>query len=240
MRPKAILLDLDDTIIAYDHGIDVDRCWSSVCGKHMGLEAEAMNAFIENVKRKAKWYWSDSERHRIGRRDLDAAREEIIGSVLDEAGYADRSVARIIAVEYGEERDRAIMPYPGAVETLLHFRELGIKLALITNGSSRAQRRKIERFALAAHFDCIVIEEEFGAGKPEIGVYEHAMRQLGVEADDTWMIGDNYEWEIAAPQRLSIKGIWINPKGLDNPGSAVPYRTLSRLSDIRRVLAEHA
>ena len=31
MYPKAILLDMDDTIIAFDHGIDLDSCWKSVC-----------------------------------------------------------------------------------------------------------------------------------------------------------------------------------------------------------------
>jgi FMN phosphatase YigB (HAD superfamily) len=30
------------------------------------------------------------------------------------------------------------------------------------------------------------------------------MSVLGVEAHETWMVGDNLEWEVAAPQRLGI------------------------------------
>ena len=36
------------------------------------------------------------------------------------------------------------------------------------------------------------------------------MEALGVTAPETWMIGDNLEWEVVAPQRLGIYAIWID------------------------------
>ncbi|MBO7743335.1 HAD family hydrolase [Paenibacillus sp. MWE-103] len=236
MIPKAILLDLDDTIIAFDHGVDIDGCWRKVCGIHMREEEARQLELIARIKRQAAWFWSDAERHRVGRLDLDAARTTIVAAVLEEAGLADDGLAGRIARAYGEARDAAVALYDGAVETLLDLRARGIKLALITNGSSRAQRSKIERFGLAPHFDCILIEEEYGTGKPGEAVYLHALERLGVDAGETWMVGDNYEWEIAAPQWLAIKGIWINPKGLDRPGTAVPYKTLASLNELGALL----
>jgi putative hydrolase of the HAD superfamily len=34
-----------------------------------------------------------------------------------------------------------------------------------------------------------------------------AMGVLGVGPEETWMVGDNLEWEIVAPQRLGIYAI---------------------------------
>ena len=42
--------------------------------------------------------------------------------------------------------------------------------------SPEQQRDKIERHRLAGFFDVIVIEGEFGAGKPDEVVYRHALR----------------------------------------------------------------
>jgi len=70
------------------------------------------------------------------------------------------------------------------------------------------QRAKIERFALTHRFDHIQIEGEHGFGKPDERAYQHAMQALGATAPETWMIGDNLEWEIEVPQRLGIYAIW--------------------------------
>jgi FMN phosphatase YigB (HAD superfamily) len=37
---------------------------------------------------------------------------------------------------------------------------------------------------------------------------------LGVGPHETWMVGDNLEWEIVAPQRLGIYAIWHDGAGL--------------------------
>ncbi len=48
---------------------------------------------------------------------------------------------------------------------------------------------------------------------PEERVYQHALDQLGARPGEAWMIGDHLEWEVAAPQRLGIKGIWVDALG---------------------------
>jgi putative hydrolase of the HAD superfamily len=61
-----------------------------------------------------------------------------------------------------------------------------------------------------------------------------AMEALGVGAADTWMIGDNLEWEVEAPQRLGIYAIWMDVHG-DGlpPGSTVrPDRIIRSLAEL--------
>jgi putative hydrolase of the HAD superfamily len=85
-----------------------------------------------------------------------------------------------------------------------------VRLALVTNGAAAPQRAKVIRFALEERFDHIQIEGEHGFGKPEERAYTHAMEALGVGPQETWMVGDNLEWEIVAPQRLGIYAIWYD------------------------------
>ena len=35
--------------------------------------------------------------------------------------------------------------------------------------------------------------------------------------EEVWMVGDNLEWEVAAPQRHGIIGVWCNCHGVSLP-----------------------
>jgi putative hydrolase of the HAD superfamily len=124
--------------------------------------------------------------------------------------------------------------YPDAHTTVDALRQAGVKLALVTNGASSIQRDKIERFDLAHRFDHIQIEGEFGQGKPELAVYRHALEKIGCEACDAWMVGDNYEWEVVAPQKLGMCGIWYDPfeAGVPAAATAKPTRVIKRLGEL--------
>ena len=123
--------------------------------------------------------------------------------------------------------------FPGAHDAIDGRKAHGVRLALVTNGAAQTQRAKVERFELAHRFDHIQIEGEHGFGKPEERAYLHAMQALGVTAQETWMIGDNLEWEVEAPQRLGIYAIWI-----DVHGDGLPAESTVRPDRIIRSLTE--
>lgn len=124
--------------------------------------------------------------------------------------------------------------FPHAHEVVDAFRDAGVKLALITNGAASPQRAKVERFDLTHRFHHIQIEGEHGFGKPEARAYRYAMSVLGVEAHETWMVGDNLEWEVIAPQRLGIHAIWHDSLGNGLPAGtdARPDRIIQSLRDL--------
>jgi putative hydrolase of the HAD superfamily len=157
-------------------------------------------------------------------------------SALAEAGHGVLAVDLVqrLADRFNAFREEQMFVFPGAHDAIDTFKELGVKLALITNGAAETQRAKIERFALAHRFDHIQIEGEHGFGKPEEKAYLHAMEALGVTARDTWMIGDNLEWEVEAPQRLGIYAIWIDVhgQGLPAESSIRPDRIIRSLTEL--------
>ena len=96
------------------------------------------------------------------------------------------------------------------------------------------QRDKIQRFSLAPLFNSILVEGEFGAGKPEPRVYLHSLEQLDTKPSDAWMVGDNLEFDVGAPQKLGIKGIWVDWQagGLPLASSVKPDRIVNRISEL--------
>jgi putative hydrolase of the HAD superfamily len=192
------------------------------------------------IERVREWYWADPERHRKGRLDLAVARREVVQLALAEIGVDDTDLARRIGDTYHDLRDAGLQPFADALDTVRWLRERGCRLALVTNGSARLQRAKVTRFDLADLFDAIFIEGELGFGKPDARVYARALDTLGAAPGDTWMVGDNLEWDVAQPQRQGIRGIWIDLRGQGLPaGSTVrPDHIIRRLSDLKDLVRE--
>ena len=124
--------------------------------------------------------------------------------------------------------------FPDAHATIDALRAAGVRLALVTNGASEIQREKIRRFDLEHRFEHIQVEGEVGFGKPEAEAYHHAMRALDTLAHTTWMVGDNLEWEVAAPRRLGIHTVWHDhaKTGLPENAPAEPHRIIHGLAEL--------
>jgi putative hydrolase of the HAD superfamily len=237
--PHGVLLDLDDTIL--DDSGSLSSCWLEACRAHesdMGaLDPVVVYDAIERVR---DWYWADPERHRVGRLDLAAARREVAHIALKDLGLDDSTLAQQIGDTYHELRDAGLQPFADAIDTVAWLRASGCRLALLTNGSADLQRNKINRFGLADLFDLVLIEGEIGFGKPDPRVYARALDSLDIAAVDTWMVGDNLEWDVAQPQRQGIYGIWVDVRGSGLPaGHAVqPDRIIRRLSELRSIVED--
>ena len=234
--PRAMLIDMDDTILsAYGRP---EIAWNHVAAEFADeLAPLPSSALAAAVLGFARNFWSTAEpawRLKLG----EARRITVQGGfdALAAAGHArlPSDLAVRIADRFSEYREEEMFIFPGAHDAIDELRSRGVKLALVTNGAADTQRAKVERFELAHRFHHIQIEGEHGFGKPEERAYLHAMEALGVSATDTWMIGDNLEWEVEAPQRLGIYAIWMDVHG-DGlpPGSTVrPDRIIRSLAEL--------
>jgi putative hydrolase of the HAD superfamily len=160
--------------------------------------------------------------------DLDASSREIVRLAFADSGLRESDLVGRIAEYYRGLRLEAIQLYPGATETLQEVRRRGIRTALLTNGNGEAQRRSVERFDLARHFDCVVIEGEFGVGKPDVRVFEHAMAACGVSPAEVWMVGDSLEADIAPAVALGMHAVWIaGAPDVAPPDGVRPHRVIA-------------
>jgi putative hydrolase of the HAD superfamily len=229
---KALLIDLDDTLLDYSGG--VDECWTAACETGAGSAGIDTAALVEAVRKARRWFWDDPERHRRERVNMMTAWGKIVAHGLERMGAPNASLAATVAEEFAARRWDAMRLFPGVTDALGRLRDGGVALALVTNGDKSQQRAKIERYDLGGYFDVIQIEGEFGAGKPEEIVYRHVLGLLGVPAREAWMVGDHLEWDVAAPQRLGLCGVWVDRAGTGlAEGSAVrPDRVIREFREI--------
>ena len=230
--PPAILFDLDDTIL--DTTDSSTRVWRSTAARfarEVGRPPHEINTALDQVR---EAYWADPDRNKAGRLDLFNARTEVVYQAFQALDKDDRDLADRFAHDYTRHRVDAMQPFPGAIQTIQTLKHKGIKLGLLSNGHGSTQREKVTRFGLEALFDVVLIEGEFGIGKPDPRIFEHALEVLQVQAQQTWMVGDNLEWEVQAPQQLGMRGIWVDwaNKGLPDDSPYQPDRIIRSLAEL--------
>ncbi|WP_050528605.1 HAD family hydrolase [Pseudorhodobacter aquimaris] len=239
-RPKAILFDLDDTLIsAYRNPVET---WRGIIAEHPEALGEQDAGWVtRGVVFRIVDFLSDHEARRLWRLEADTTRRLVIRQAFHKLNLARPTGSEPL---HGVDADRIADRFetylnetmrlkPMAIETLDALAARGLALALLTNGSSKTQRRKIAQFDLAPHFQLIRIEEEVGTGKPEPAAYHGALDALGMSADDTWMIGDDPIWDVAMPRRLGMGAILFDDLGGREPDPAAPpHAILTRLTDL--------
>ena len=238
--PEAILLDMDDTILASRQASQ--ECWMYLCNRHAprinGLTPQKLFTAISGS---IQWYWKDPQRNNWGRIHPIQAYRRVVRHAFHHMGIDASEKAHELADAFHMKRSQMIQPFPGAIEALRHFRDTGIQLALITNGSKKMQRLKINKFKLDRFFECVLIEDEFGAGKPDERVFRHVLEQLHVSAQNTWMVGDNLACDVEGPQRLGIFSIWndFERSGLPDNATVCPDKVIYSLSELTAYVSPH-
>jgi putative hydrolase of the HAD superfamily len=227
---------MDDTILsAYGRP---EIAWNTIAAEFAAelapLPPQQVAASVLTFTRN---FWANAEaawRLKLG----EARRLTVKGGFAALAAAGHRALPDDLAIRLADRftayREEEIFVFPGAHEAIDKLKALGVKLALVTNGAADMQRAKVERFELTGRFDHIQIEGEHGFGKPEERAYLHAMDALGVTAADTWMVGDNLEWEVVTPQRLGIYAIWmdVHGEGLPEGSTIKPDRIIRSLTEL--------
>lgn len=209
LLPRVVIFDLDDTLIQTNAASAATWAFlNRAYADELGADLDAFTAAI-NDGRKSLWAHPDS--HREWRHRMAEASGEVLrrATVQLDLALPDATQARFVDA-YVRHFFRNLALFPHAIETLTTLRQVGVQLAMITNGGAGWQRRKLAQHNLEPLFDLILVEGEFGAGKPDPTTYQHVMRALDATPGQTWMVGDRLDWDVLAPQALGIRGIWFN------------------------------
>jgi putative hydrolase of the HAD superfamily len=234
--PRAMLIDMDDTILSAYGRLAIS--WNTIAAEFVAeLAPLPPEQVAAAVLRFARNFWANAEA--AWRLKLSEARRLTVkGGFAALAAAGHRALPDDLAIRLADRftayREEEMFVFPGAHEAIDKLKALGVKLALVTNGAADMQRAKVERFELTHRFDHIQIEGEHGFGKPEERAYLHAMEALGSTAKDTWMVGDNLEWEVVTPQRLGIYAIWmdVHGEGLPEGSTIKPDRIIRSLTEL--------
>ncbi len=107
--------------------------------------------------------------------------------------YADKNFDKPKLLDVYRAHDPIITLFKDVEPCLKELKARGIKLALLTDGRSEGQRKKISALGLADLFDKIVVTSELGAGyeKPDERAYDSITEYFGVKPSEVVAVGDN-------------------------------------------------
>jgi putative hydrolase of the HAD superfamily len=230
--PPFLLFDMDDTLL--DYSASGRQCWDELFREFAPRFGVSVEQLAGAHKQASDWYWSDLERHRSGRMDLKTSRRQVLGLTLESLGIEHPALGVVRAAAFTFRGEPLILPFAGAIETLQELQRRGLRMGLVTNGSPEFQRNKVLRFDLTRYFETIIIEGEFGAGKPDQRVFLAALEQLGAQPAQTWMIGDDLLRDLQPAGQLGLGTVWVDNEkaGLPAGSPIVPMLTVNSVADL--------
>ena len=86
------------------------------------------------------------------------------------------------------------------------------KLAILSNGDGKQQRKKIKYTGLNNYFSDIIISSEVGYSKPEKEIFEIASKRINLKPENCIMVGDKYKVDVEGSLNAGMKAIWVNRK----------------------------
>lgn len=158
-------------------------------------------------------------------------RREAWSLALADQSVHDPVLAEELGELYGRERRQRHERFAGVPACLDELRD-AYALGVITNGASCLQREKLATAGLEEYFDTVIVSAEFGVGKPDPSIFEHALDQLDVTAEQTTMVGDSLVRDIDGAVATGMRGVWINRDGRDRPEDRTEVVEISTLSEL--------
>ncbi|QWI19807.1 HAD family hydrolase [Bacillus wiedmannii] len=218
MGYKAMLFDLDDTLLDRDKAVDnlfllvLEKCYEDVS-----------DTVKNNMLQKFKEY--DKREYGISNKTI------VLESLFDEFAPIYRLPHNYIQDFWNENFPTCFSIDQNTIHFLNHIKS-HFKIGIITNGSTHRQKAKIINTNLNNYFDTIIISEEVGLSKPDKRIFELALNKLNVQPEDVLFIGDDLEKDIAGPQNANIKGVWFNPQKIKNTTQIQPYAEINTLDSL--------
>ncbi len=105
------------------------------------------------------------------------------------------------------------VPFSFTEPTLDKLRAMGLKTALITNGTYRLQNRKLDNLNIRNKFDEIIIAGEESENKPSIEPFLLMAQRLNLKPSEMLYVGDNPLNDVDASRKAGYIPVWVKTTG---------------------------
>jgi putative hydrolase of the HAD superfamily len=263
MTPRALLFDLDETLMVEEPAAVAAFGATAQLAAH-SYDTIDPGKLASEARSQARELWYAAPTHdycmRVGissweglwcrfegdgpdekalREWSSTYRHEAWGHALADQGIDDPGLAGKLGERFGVERRARHEVFADAIGALGPLKE-SYAMALVTNGAACLQREKLAASGLSDFFEAVVVSADLGVAKPDASVFEHALRQLGVDGDHAVMVGDSIAKDVDGALAAGLGAVWVNRTGRPSPADRLNLTEISTLDDLPDTLAELA
>lgn len=219
MKPY-LLLDAGGTLLF------MDQDYLSRLADTQGFQVEAKR-FYDGHFRLVHWFDTYVRIHQRFPSGLTTSYPQIL---LRSVGLSEEGAERTAQVAEARHEQRNLwgFTFPWVVETLGQLRGEGYRMSIISNSDGRLEQ-ELHDMRMEGYFERVYDSEVVGVRKPEPGIYELALRELGLRSEEALFVGDMFHIDIWGANRQGVPGLHLDPLGLYEgwPGT--------RIQDLRQL-----
>lgn len=207
MRTKHVFFDLDRTL--WDFEKNSETALLQIFQElKLGDHVESFERFMQVYRRVNSEWWNLYRFGKVKKADLRVGR---FLDTLKELNAENKQIATQLGERYVQVSPYQTSLLPHANETLKELKENNHILHIITNGFKEVQFIKLRNSNIIHYFDDILCSDEIGVNKPDPLVFQSAMKRTKAKAEESMMIGDDFEADVLGAEKVGIKGILFDP-----------------------------
>jgi putative hydrolase of the HAD superfamily len=259
---QAVFFDLDDTLLWDERS--VEEAFDVTCATAAARVGVDPSQLLQAVRTEARALYSTYPTfpftQMIGINPFEGLWAHFTGGQLDEfrqlqaiapeyrrlawtrglavIGIDQPELGAELAEQFGAERRARPIVYADTFRILDELKQK-YRLLLLTNGTPDLQWEKIHGVdGLEAYFEQIVISGEYGRGKPDTGIFEHALSRMNLQPEQAIMVGDKLTTDILGGNRSGIPTVWINRHDVTRTDEIVPKHEIRSLSELPGLITQ--
>ncbi len=195
-RPKACVFDAYGTLFDYSSA-------AAKCSAVLGPKAEWLTRIWREKQLQYTWLRSLEGRHADFRQVTGDALDYTLASLeIDVPGLREKLMDSYLTLD----------AFPEVTAVLGRLRQMGIRTAILSNGSPEMLETAVSRAGIGELLDEVLSVEEVGVYKPHPKVYQLAVDRLRMEISSIAFVSSN-GWDAWAAAAFGMKVVWCNRYG---------------------------
>lgn len=224
-----LFFDLDHTL--WDFDSNAKDCLEELY-REFNLRSRAIEfeSFYQTYLGHNAILWSRFEK---GYMSADELKWKRMWRTLLDFKIADEVLSKDISAYYIDILPTRKKVFEYTFEILEYLTNKGYQLHLLTNGFEKTQRGKLESSNLTSYFKNVITSEISNSMKPKKEIFEFALHQTGGTLENSIMIGDNLDADIAGAINAGMDCVFVNHlKKIVEPKSTYAIQHLKELEEI--------
>jgi len=231
MKYKHLFFDLDHTLWDFDA-----NARETLLQLHENLKLSERGVHDFDVFHKTYLQHNEKlwDRYRKGFIKQEELRIKRMWLTLLDFRIADEELTREMANRFLDLLPTRTILFPDTVGVLNYLRDKGYGLHLITNGFEKTQHSKLKYSGLEGYFKNVITSESSNSIKPQPEIFEYAMERAGASVDESLMIGDTLDVDVAGAMSVGMDQVHVNYNKL--PQDLKPTYTIHALKELKTFL----
>lgn len=241
-RFKGIFFDLGNTLLHF-HGAwpEVMRQADQALLQHLQGEGFTLDSatFLAEFRTRLNAYYAQREAEFI-----EHTTAHVLKTLLADLGYPDVALETLrpaLRALYAASQAHWLLE-DDTLSTLQALQSAGYNLGIISNaGDDEDVQTLVDKAEMRQYFDLVLSSAACGVRKPNPRIFELALEHMGLQANETAMVGDTLGADILGAKNAGLYSIWLTrradtPANRDHQDTILPDAQISALSELLHLL----